>query len=291
MKSIEIELIKEKEILEKKLLKVRKRIENAPEGKMYVNKKKTYAEYYLKNSSYQGREMVKDKEEEDIKILNRKNVKYIRKENLSIAKEIAQRDYDISLLKNAEERIHAIEVFLRKYVKTDVSKIYEKTNEYRRILLEDVILSDEEYVRRWESVEYKGKSFLDEAVEIYTDRGERVRSKSEKIIADRLHVLGIPYRYEYPLQLKDGVTIYPDFTLLNIDTRAEVYLEHCGLMDDMNYVENLMYKLKTYEKNGIYLGVHLFITYESSRFPFHGKLLDELVKHLFSCTKQVSLVK
>ena len=112
-----------------------------------------------------------------------------------------------------------------------------------------------------------------------------MRSKSEKIIADRLFALGSSYRYEFPLQLNGNVVVYPDFTLLNIDTREEIYLEHCGLMDDPRYVQNLMFKLKTYEKNGIYLGINLFLTYENQRYPFNGKLLDVLMKDLFCYTK------
>lgn len=35
-------------------------------------------------------------------------------------------------------------------------------------------------------------------------KGERGRSKSEKIIADELARCDIPYKYEYPLRIKDG---------------------------------------------------------------------------------------
>lgn len=187
MKCIEVELLKEKEKLEKELIKAKQRVKDAPEGRIYINKKDSYVEYYFKKAAK------KDKHDEEegkhINGPNPKNGKYIRKENLYIAKQIAQRDYDLSLIKNTEERIRAIDVFLKKYKKTNISEIYDKINEYRRILLEEAILSDEEYVRMWESVEYTGKSFADGTKEIYTNKGERVRSKSEKIIADRLEML------------------------------------------------------------------------------------------------------
>ena len=54
--------------------------------------------------------------------------------------------------------------------------------------------------------------------ELVTNNGEIVRSKSEKIIADLLFMLGIPYVYECPLDTPGG-TIYPDFTILDISTR------------------------------------------------------------------------
>lgn len=50
---------------------------------------------------------------------------------------------------------------------------------------------------------------------------ERVRSKSEVIIADILNQEGIPYRYECPLQLKGWGKVYPDFTVLSERERPE----------------------------------------------------------------------
>ena len=114
-----------------------------------------------------------------------------------------------------------------------------------------------------------------------TENGERVRSKSEKIIADKLHALGVPYRYEYPLVLDGNMKIYPDFMMLRMPEREETYLEHFGLMDDEGYVEKVMWKLNTYERNGIYLGVNLFITYETGRNPLNTKTFDRLIRSLF----------
>ena len=261
---------------------MRKRLEKeVPEGKIRVDNRNGSACYYLKSN------MKKNAEE----LNSLKNGKYLRKDELGVAKQIIQRDYDQMVARQAEERIKAINTFLKRYKKTNIEQIYEKTNIGRRKLLETAILSDEEYIKWWSSISYKGKGFDDEIKEIYTDRGERVRSKSEKIIADKLNIRGVPYKYECPLQLKDGIVLYPDFTLLNIDTREEIYLEHCGLMDNQGYVDTLMYKLRTYERNGIYLGVNLFITYESEKFPFNTKVLDELIKYLFGCMNDSSLIK
>ena len=272
MKYIEEQLYLEKKKLETELNKVEKRLKKMPKGRICVRQKGNRVEYY-----YQ--------QENETNTKTERNEKYMKKENIHIVKRIIQRDYDISLVKNIKKRIKIIEDFLMKYTETNVSIVYEKTTKNRRVLLEHAIISDEEYVKQWENVIYTGKNFPDNTTELYSNRGERVRSKSEKIIADRLQVLGIPYRYEYPLQLKNDITIYPDFTLLNIDTKEEIYLEHCGLMSEQSYVDNLIFKLKTYEKNGIYLGVNLFITYENNKHLFNAKLLDELVEKLFSSTK------
>ena len=73
---------------------------------------------------------------------------------------------------------------------------------------------------------YQGKPFDASLPKLYTSREERVRSKSEIIIADTLSRESIPYRYECPLHIPDVGNIYPDFTVLNVAKRKELYWEH-----------------------------------------------------------------
>lgn len=118
---------------------------------------------------------------------------------------------------------------MEKYKRTNLKNLWKDVNSCRKELLDAVILSDEEYIKQWQSVTYEGKEFMDDEQVIITERGERVRSKSEKIIADKLYLMGIPYRYEYPVLLKGNIKIYPDFTILKIPEREEVnfYCELC----------------------------------------------------------------
>lgn len=53
------------------------------------------------------------------------------------------------------------------------------------------------------------------------------------------------------------------------------------MMDDMDYINTLLYKLETYERNGIYLGINLFFTYETSKKPPNTRALDDLLRKLF----------
>lgn len=269
MKTIEITLREEMCQLKKVVEGARKRLDTAPKGRLRIMKKRGGVEYY-----YKGEEGENNK-------ANESNGRYMKKSEIKLAKKIAQRDYDARVVKNAEKRMKAIDTFLEEYEKTSLKVLYQKTNQYRRNLICAPIISDEEYVERWQAVEYAGKPFTDDTQEIITERGERVRSKSEKIIADKLYALGIPYRYEYPLTLEGNIKIYPDFTILRMPEREDVYLEHLGMMDDSDYVENVMYKLSTYERNGIYLGANLFITHETSKNPLNTRTLDRLIRRLF----------
>ncbi len=270
MKTIESILRNEKRQLKNIAREARKRLQMAPKGHLRIMKKRGRVEYYYKG----------DNGNSD-KISSSDNGRYMRKSEENLVRGIAQRDYDVRVVKNAEERMKAIDTFLEKYKKTSLEEVYQKTNHYRRELICASIISDDEYIKRWQAVEYTGKLFADESQEIITERGERVRSKSEKIIADKLYALGIPYRYEYPLILEGNIKIYPDFTILKMPAKEEVYLEHFGMMDKSEYVANVLYKLSTYERNGIYLGVNLFITYETSKITLNTRTLDGLIKKLF----------
>ncbi len=263
MKTIETMLKKEMKELQKIIESAEKRLKNTPRGYLRILKKKNTVEYYLKDDVTGG------------------NGRYLKKNEKDIAKAIAQRDYDVILLKNTRERLKSIELFLDKYKKTSLRDMYQRINPCRRELIDAVEISDEEFVKQWKSVIYEGKEFVDDEQVIITEKGERVRSKSEKIIADKLYSMGIPYRYEYPLLLSGDVKIYPDFTILRLLMREEVYLEHFGMMDNIDYVNTAIYKINTYEKNGIYLGMKLFITHETSKRPLNTKILNEMLRELF----------
>lgn len=269
MKTIESILREERCQLKRIEEETIKRLKTAPMGSLRIRKWKGVVEYYYRNVNA------------DNVSEGSNNGRYLKKSEETLARRIAQRDYDIRVIKRVQERIKAINTFLKVYETTSLEMLYTKIHPYRRELISPIILSDEEYIKRWQAVEYKGKQFAEDDPEIITERGERVRSKSEKIIADKLYALGIPYRYEYPLMLEGNIKLYPDFTILRMSTREEVYLEHFGMMDDSSYADKAMLKLNTYEKNGIYLGVNLFITHETGRNPLNTKVLDKLMRRLF----------
>lgn len=189
---------------------------------------------------------------------------------------LANKDYYKKVKEIADSQIHWIENTLSGIPREDTYEIYSDNKE-RRKLIKPLFLTDEEFVQQWESETYLGKGFEDGCAEIYTDKGERVRSKSEKIIADKLYKMQIPYHYERPLKLKSFGTVYPDFTILNVPKRKEIILEHFGMMDNLQYSTGALTKLTTYEMNGYFPGDNLIITHETSETPLNTKLLEKLL--------------
>ena len=117
--------------------------------------------------------------------------------------------------------------------------------------------------------------------------GERVRSKSEVIIADALERSGIPYKYECPRELSDGgQRVYPDFTCLNLRTRKEVLWEHLGMMDNPEYASMAVKKFSSYLKNGFVLGVNLIVSMECSDKPLNQTEVRKIIQGIFRVDKK-----
>ena len=163
------------------------------------------------------------------------------------------------------------------YEKTNPAALYDCLHSGRRKLVVPYYISDEAYANWWGSVSYRGKSFEKEDVEIYTENGERVRSKSEKILADMLERYGVPYKYECPYEYSGERIIYPDFTVLNKRTRISYFWEHFGMMDDPKYMKNAVFKLEEYQRHGIYPGKQLICTFETKNRPFNVTAAKSLI--------------
>lgn len=207
---------------------------------------------------------------------------YIPKDKIRFIKRLAQKDYDGALLKELERQLSLIEKFMQEYAKCDALKVFERLHKNRRQFVLPVQFSDEQYAVRWLALPYKGKSFREGEPEFLTSRGERVRSKSEMIIADILAKNNIPYKYELPQQMKAAggklIPVYPDFTCVNLRTRQEFLWEHLGRMDDSDYSMKTVMKLRTYSKNDFIPGKNLILTMECDGIPLDRKEVETLVK-------------
>lgn len=130
---------------------------------------------------------------------------YIPEEKISLASAIAQRDYDAKMLAEIQRLRAALEKCVVKYDVSIAENLYAQLHPARRSLVTPLVYPDEDFVEHWSAVKYAGRDFDADGPVLMTARGERVRSKSEIIIADALFRRGIPYRYEFPHELFAGV--------------------------------------------------------------------------------------
>lgn len=215
-----------------------------------------------------------------------KTQKYISKESMALAVALAQKSYDADVLKAAEKELRAWLALEKLLPDLCAEEFYALLPPLRQALVTPIQPSDEEYRKVWEAVTYKPGYFCPNAPVFITNRGERVRSKSEVLIANLLYLLGIPYRYEYPLEVMvDGrrQTWRPDFTLLDVKHRREVILEHFGKLDDTssdNYALSAFRKMRIYEENGIFEGKNMVYSYETSRAPLDMVYLEQKLRRV-----------
>ncbi len=193
--------------------------------------------------------------------------KYVPKAQITMAENIIKKEYLENMLKSVQSELKAIDFYLKKNNPGKLVTNYEHLHKGRKRFINPFETDDEEFIQKWLSVQYNEKYFTDDSYEYYTDRNEKVRSKSELIIANMLNKYSIPYRYEYPIRVKGMGTVYPDFITLNVRRRKEIYWEHLGLIDNEDYRTMAIRKMESYEKTDIFLGDNLIVTLETAHQP------------------------
>ena len=259
-------LCEEKERLEKIKVSVDRNLIDVPEGNLRISSSKGHPQML--------RCLYDEKSEKKIE-------EYIRKDNRSLACALAQKEYDASVQKLVDRRLKQINKIATEYEDDEIEQIFNRRHPARKAMIDPVERTWEQTVDEWIRMPYDGKEFQPYIPEIYTKKWERVRSKSEKILADLFNDMNIPYKYECPLYLNGIGTIYPDFTLLSYKCRKEIYWEHFGIMDNPEYAEKAIKKVDTYIKNGIFPGERLLMTFESKNYAISDTVVMNMIKKYF----------
>lgn len=211
-----------------------------------------------------------------LKELKDHNGTYLPVTQMDKIKKLAQNDYDAKLIKLLQNQIKKLEEYIS-LSDGKIEQLYGNLNKTRQTLITPATLTNEQYTEEWQNVTWHGHPFSEDTPEYTTARNERVRSKSEVIIADTLNRTGIPYRYEYPLELNNR-TYHPDFLCLNLRTRQEFIWEHFGMMDTKEYLENAIGKIKAYNENNFFVGKNLIITMETSTIPINTHQIEQMIE-------------
>lgn len=251
-------LIKEEERLRSIKDVVDNRLIEAPDGRLRITTAKKNVQYMHCTGSKEGA--------------------YIKKDDMGIIWGLAQKSYDLKVKRLVDRRLKQIEKVAEEYNDNEIENIYEQLHPIRKELVKAVEMPWEQRLCEWKSIPYTGKEFAENVPVIYTKKGERVRSKSEKILADSFCDMEIEYKYECPLKLKGVGTIYPDFTFLRKRDGKEIYWEHDGRMDDSVYAEKAIRKINSYISNGIFPGDRLILTFESGGVLISDRIIKNLIE-------------
>ena len=207
--------------------------------------------------------------------------KYIPAENTKLVRQLAQKSYDKRLVSKMVQLEKSIRKFCVEVSRLVPECIFENLKEDRKLYVQPAVLPDKEFAKIWLSEEYHGKPFWDGDKSYFTAGGLRVRSKSEILIANTLERYAIPFRYEYPVELRYLGTVNPDFYVLRLSDRKEFCWEHFGIMDEPDYAEQAVRKLLAYEQSGWFPGKNMIVTFESSSHPLEERMLQYLLESYF----------
>lgn len=251
-------LCREIEELSELQKKLQIQLSNPPEGTLHIqrNGKRKYTQYYMCGE-------------------DRKRI-YIPKERRDMAYALAQKAYDKQVLSIIQARLKCAEQLLRQYRQT-VNGVYSKLSDARRSLVTPIVSTDEAFLMEWYKKHPGSANPYPSGSVLYSERGEAVRSKSEKILADLFFRRGIPYVYEPQIILNSGKAVYPDFLLLNIERRKTYVYEHFGMMDNPEYAKNAVEKLSLYSGNGYWYGDTLLFSVETSISPLDTRNVEKMI--------------
>lgn len=259
MKNLKEMLLKEQNRLEMILKKAEEELKEVPEGTLRLSFSKNQVQYYhcMPGDKVNGR--------------------YIPRSEEELPRRLAQKAYVQKVRKLAGKRLSQIQRITKDYEEDEIDRLFSEEHEERKKLITPIEPVWEQKLEAWRTEEYIRKEFQEGAPVILTEKGERVRSKSEKILADYFDRNGILYKYECPLRLKGFGIVHPDFTFLSRRTMEEIYWEHDGRMDDPGYAQNAVRKILAYEENGIYPGERLILTFETEKTVLNTKTIERIV--------------
>ena len=216
------------------------------------------------------------------------NGTYIKRDDCETARKMAQAEYYEILIPLLQKYVKARKKSVNDWIDNPFLIALSKLPVGKRILITNPFIDDEDFVIKWLKTEYCSPVFPSNkgagencasVIEYHTRQGLQVRSKSEVIIADILDEMSIPFLYEKPLSLVSG-TVHPDFTLLDLKERKEIYWEHFGMMDDIEYRNTAFLKIRKYEESGYYQGSSMIWTFETSKYPINTRDLRKMITSL-----------
>lgn len=251
-----------REVLRQIVQEKKAAVKKAPAGTLKFARRKNRTEYYWMNPKVGKYE-------------------YIVKDNWGFAAALAQKCYDEKVLKAARMELKLINKLIRMYEPDGVDAAYEKSPLERKRLIHPVWQSDEEFREEWLKQESCTLGFNEDDPEYYTEKGERVRSKSEIFIANTMYHHGVDYLFECKLLLRGYGTIRPDFFVLDLRNRRTIVWEHLGKLGDPEYVDDNLRRINAYLKNGYIIGETLILTFESDKQPINTLEIEKIVRHYF----------
>lgn len=247
--------------LEYRISILEKKLTTLPTNKLMYSRKNNAIQYYYRDPAGSAHYLQK---KDDEKITALANAYYINKS-----------------LPKLKKNLTAAKKFLATHSGTEERDIFNSMPDELQQRNSNLFLYKKAYIYKWQHREYTRNLYKQEGLIHDTIRGEKVRSKSEAMIANALYNYDMPYLIETPLRLKSGKIIFPDFLILNPSTLEEVYWEHFGMMGDSVYAAEACKRIGILDSEGIKINNNLICTFETADAPLSSALIESNIKQCF----------
>ena len=225
-----------------------------------ANELHEYESVYMKKSGngHNTYYYVREKDNSTGKYIGREETEAVRciKESRFIRELNNRLDHNISLFEHLADSIKVTDFEI---INQNIPKVYQNCN--MRLLK-----SPDEKAQIWKDnaamTKLRFDTYLPEELNIRTNDGNMVRSKSEAMIYNYLLSVGVTFAYELPIKM-GGKYCFPDFILLSeIDYKTEIIIEHQGMLSNQYYRNRFNEKLYNYYCNGFVQGINIFYTFD-----------------------------
>lgn len=119
--------------------------------------------------------------------------KYLKKDEIETARLYIQNAYSKDVLDAVEQRINEIKKTIANLPSTDIGACYDRLPTAKKLLIEPFILTDDQFLEQWYAQHLGNQNKFPYEFKYETENGEVVRSKTEKLIADKFLLNKIPY--------------------------------------------------------------------------------------------------
>ncbi len=250
--------------LQDRIRKLENKLAGAPPGELKIVRNGSHAHYYIRSSRPE------------------RKLRYLPSSDLPKLRLYVNKKYIKTVLPVLKRNLKAANSFLSIHSGTEELDIADSMPAEMRQLNCDVYLTPQMQGEAWVNREYERNPFHNDGMIHDSIRGDKVRSKSEAMIANALYLHKLYYLVEPPLYTDDRM-LYPDFAIMDPHTVQIVYWEHFGMMDNPEYAENACLKIREYASVGLYPGNGLICTFECERVPLSSSMIEKYIKEIFDC--------
>lgn len=206
--------------------------------------------------------------------------KYLGDDHNDTVRKIKELRYLDEQLIRIEKNSELVQSLIDNIQGTDYESVNETLpNVYRNPYIGSATSRDKKQLwkEKAEALKSRYETYKPHELNIRTNDGSLVRSKSEALIYNYLLSLDIAFIYEMPIKT-GGKLLVPDFTILSdVDFESEIIIEHQGMMDSALYRNRFAEKVYQYLCAGFIQGINIFYTFDDINGGLDISPVEDLV--------------